>query len=576
MNVRHERLTAALQHDTFYNMLRRQTLFWLWGFVLALATTAWSFVVRVPAAESSNRQTEILADYTQYEWWLMRWSNNEVVCRVYTDHPDLPTENEVEVYCGKTLLAEWQATQPCIYAEMGGVDAQSCNGFYFFQVSSEPRQRTVLVDLPEPQIWVTLTNCESIGFENRCTRIPSLVFQAQEPLPNEYIRAINVSIGNETFSCPADVCEVPLRATGTQGIEVVFWADSSYGDSTPVYTAQVRVVDTGVGNFPGQSGWYVDVISERWLGGSTLTSCAQIWQTFPSIGEPPLWLANPNQPELLVSAEPYVYLAGRLIAVGVVDASACPAGGLLANGWANACGLEAALPAVQNWQNRFDAQIIAAAEQTGIPSQLLKNLFAQESQFWPGAVRDAQTQEFGLGRLTELGADTVLLWNPDFFQQFCPLILNATACSNGYTFFNAEEQALLRGALTLNVSADCPECPEGIDLSYIDFSIQLFAETLKANCQQVGQVVYNTTAKPPAEVMVYEDLWRFTLANYHAGAGCLTEAMLQTTQSGNSLTWANVAANLDPTCQTAITFVENITREPMDIPVLEADATPEP
>lgn len=571
-----ERLTSALRRDTFHFMLHKRMGLWMLGLALAFLATALGLIARVPAAESTNRQTEILVDYTQYEWWLMRWSNNELACRVYTDHPDLPTENEVEVYCGKTLLTQWQATQPCVYAEMGGVDAQSCTGFYFFQVSSEPRQRTVLIDLPEPQIWVNLTNCESIGFENRCARIPSLVFQAQEPLPNEHIRAINVTIGDETFSCPADVCEVPLRATGTQGVEVLFWADSSYGDSTAAYSAQVRVVDTGVGSFPGQSGWYVDVISERWLGGSTLTSCAQIWQTFPSIDEPPLWLANPDQPELLVSAEPYVYLAGRLIAVGAVDAAACPAGGLLANGWANACGLETALPAVQNWQNRFDAQIVDAATRSGVPSQLLKNLFAQESQFWPGAVRDAQTQEFGLGRLTELGADTVLLWNPDFFQQFCPLILNAAVCSNGYTFLSGEEQALLRGALTFNVSADCPECPEGIDLSYIDFSIQLFAETLKANCQQVGQVVYNTTAKAPADVIVYEDLWRFTLANYHAGAGCVTEAMLQTAQSSRSLTWANVAANLDPACQTAITFVENITREPVDIPVFKPDSPPEP
>jgi len=110
---------------------------------------------------------------------------------------------------------------------------------------------------------------------------------------------------------------------------------------------------------------------------------------------------------------------GRLIAYGLADASICPDGGLLPNGWASACGLETARESVDAWQNRFNAQIIAAAQEFNLPAQLLKNLFAQESQFWPGAVRDLKIQEFGMGHLTEQGADAVLLWNPDFFARAC-------------------------------------------------------------------------------------------------------------------------------------------------------------
>ena len=86
----------------------------------------------------------------------------------------------------------------------------------------------------------------------------------------------------------------------------------------------------------------------------------------------------------LATISPYVYLAGNLIRRGEVDALECPDAGLGENGAANACGLEKAIPEVETWQNRFDVTILEAAGETGIPARLMKNLFAHESQFWPG------------------------------------------------------------------------------------------------------------------------------------------------------------------------------------------------
>jgi len=229
---------------------------------------------------------------------------------------------------------------------------------------------------------------------------------------------------------------------------------------------------------------------------------------------------------------------------------------LEANGYANACGLEKARPMVDSWQNRFDAQIVTVAQDTGIPAQLLKNLFAQESQFWPGAFNNAE--EYGLGQLTEMGADTVLLWNTTFFNQFCPLVLNVEACNLGYAQLDEENQATLRGALAMQASSDCPDCPVGIDLNHAIFSIDLFAQTILANCQQVGQILSNARGAMPGSVASHEDLWRFTLANYHAGPGCFSNAIQAT--AGRPLTWDNVGPRLETECPGTQHYVENIAR----------------
>ena len=110
-----------------------------------------------------------------------------------------------------------------------------------------------------------------------------------------------------------------------------------------------------------------------------------------------------------------------MISQGLVDVSSCPDGGLLPNGYADACGLEKARPIVEEWQNQFDQRIIDVGKETGVPAQLMKNLFAQESQFWPGMFR--VPYEFGLGQITDQGTDAIFMWNPIFFQQFCPLML---------------------------------------------------------------------------------------------------------------------------------------------------------
>lgn len=538
------------------NRLKWIGLFLVFATVLIISTVA----VSIQASEDPKRSTEIIVPYTQYEWWLIRWTTNHPECQILTDHEGLPNGDDVFMYCGEDLYEEWYETETCPEAISIDGDTASCKGLYLHLISATPEEQIVQIDLPVAETWINLTGCTPIPPENRCETLPNLFIIGEEPLPNEHITQIQGTFNEIPFVCPpGDTCEIPLRPTPLEGVLVEFWADSSFGDSSAHYTAQVRVIDSGVATGSNMGGWYIDVMSHRWLGEQP-SSCAQAWDTFPPIGgEVPKWLSSPDLPELLASEEPYAYLAGRLIANQVVDTSECPGGGLEENGYANTCGLEIARPEVIIWQNQFDSEIFNTANQTGIPSQLIKNLFAQESQFWPGVYREAE--EYGFGQLTEKGADTVLLWNDSFYYQFCPLVLATETCSIGYAQIGEDNQNLLRGALAVGTNADCVECPAGIDLSHADFTIQVFAQTIKANCVQTGQIISNHTGQPPGSVSLYQDLWRYTLVNYHAGPGCLSDAINELRKSNQAINWGNVAGKLNTLCPGAVEYVDKVAIE---------------
>ena len=517
----------------------------------------------VRAANNTNgekvRQATIVVTYTRYEWWLLRWSDNQLLCHVYIDHEGWPTAEEVLTDCGGTIYSKWINTQPCSGLDQGHTLPTGCIGLYLFFIGSAPAEKEILVDLPPAQIYLTLSGCSPAPPENLCPIIPSLHFEGDEPLPNEQITTIHVKMDGVETACQGSSCDVQLHSTRLAGSNVEFWADSSFGDSSAIFIAMVRVIDSGVSASPTSGGWYVDIISTQWEG-NEIATCAQEWQAFPPVGGVPDWLSTPEDSAFLATEQPYAYLAGRLIAEGVVSASTCPSGGLLSNGYADNCGLELAMPKVIVWQNQFDDQIMQVANDTKVPAQLLKNLFAQESQFWPGVYR--QPKEFGLGQITDNGADALLLWNPSFFDQFCPLVLNQEQCSLGYLKLDAETQAIIRGALATSSDADCSNCEYGIDLTSIDPSINLVAHTMLADCEQVAQIVYNATGRIAGEVASYDELWKFTIADYHVGPGCLSYAMYTAWAARSTMDWEHVSTHLTEPCETVIPYVTQIIATP--------------
>ncbi len=502
-----------------------------------------------PAPPGPDRFAVTTVEYTKYFWWMIRWGENDIVCKIEIDHEGMPTPGDVYVDCGEEIYTKWVNQKPCTES-----DIRLCKGFYVVLVKSEPAQKQISTKLPAPTMQVTLENCQPVytSSTNICEFEPVLVLTGFEPLSGYEITGIEGTYDNQSFQCGSP-CRLKLPVTGEQIVTLQFWAYSSYGDSSEAFEAKVRVAVATAGD-PDRSYWYVDVLSSQWAG-APVASCVEAWGALPPIGGPPEWLSTPTQSETLGTEIPYTYLAAQLIRRGVVDAGTCPDNGILPNGNASPCGMEVARSAVVEWQNQFDSLILNVAKDTGVPAHLLKNLFAIESQFWPGKnLKD----DVGLGQLTENGADTTFLWNPSFFHQFCPLVMDSAKCGKGYLSLDEKEREYLRQSLISAVNAVCEDCPLGIDIDRARFSIGVFAHTLLANCGQAGQLVENIAGGMAGDSATYEDLWKFTLVNYNAGPGCLGDALTAAHGENKELTWENVASYLPPACQGAIEYVNEI------------------
>ena len=536
--------------------IKRGPLLLMLSLLLVLAGSAFASTSRGVAAPSNtppgpDRFSIVTVDYTKYFWWLIEWDQSDVFCKIEIDHEGLPTPGDIYIDCDENVYDTWVEQKPCTE-----LDTKLCKGFYAVLVGKEAAKKDISTKLAAPIVQVSLENCSPVytSSTNICETDPVLVLTGIEPLPGYTITGIEGLYENQPFKCGA-VCRLRLPATNEDGFTLQFWAYSSYGDSSETFSALVRTAQTNAGN-PDQSFWYVDVLSDQWAG-VPLASCVKDWGVLPPIGGPPAWLSTPTESETLGTDVPYSYLAANLIRKGAVDASYCADGGVLTDGVASACGMEAARTAVTGWQNQFDGLILNVAKNSGVPAHLLKNLFAIESQFWPGANTKS---DVGLGQLTEQGADTTFMWNPPFFYQFCPLVMDSGECKKGYLGLDDKQQEYVRLALISAVNADCEDCPLGIDTDRANFSISVFAQTLLANCGQAGQLVKNFTGGAAGKSATYEDLWKLTLVNYNAGPGCLGDALDATQIAKQDLTWENISTHFSPACQAAVGYVNDISK----------------
>lgn len=123
-----------------------------------------------------------------------------------------------------------------------------------------------------------------------------------------------------------------------------------------------------------------------------------------------------EQPATIATKNEYYWLAGKLIWYGLAKAN-CDGGYSGLDPMTKAaipCGMDGARSTVYEWQNGMDAEIIAAAREWNVPAALLKQLIADETQFWTWT---GVNGEHGMIQITDAGAMVVMhMYQPGYYQ----------------------------------------------------------------------------------------------------------------------------------------------------------------
>ncbi len=485
------------------------------------------------SAGDPGRRFPVSSTVMADRWVLARWENGQSVCQLYLKHSEArksPTPTEILDRCGQAVYQAWVGTVMCEDALKGNPSA--CKGLFLRYMGSQEALVQEYFEVPSASVKVEVANCLPWDW---CGERPLLKFSGEEPLKGYYITSVHARVGSQERSCDGNICSLRMPVTDTP-VQLEYWAVSSYGDDSPHQTLWLR------NRVPsGEVERFLLEVLDAGLGGK-MPAGAGRWGLFPALASPmaPL-IAQPGSAAELATAHSYLLLAGSLIRDGLVDASRCPGGGLLPNGSAAPCGQELGQAAVLEWQNRYDGQILSASQASQVPARLLKGIIARETQFWPVT---GSPYELGLGRITENGADLLLSWNVDYFLETCQPVYGQAGCSAGYSQLSAEQRKLVRGRALAAVGT-----PSEIDL---------VAATLSASSQQVAQMMFNVTGKALPAVTSLEDMWALSVANYHAGSGCIGGAMQTAASLKQSMAWDQVAQNLEPACQVAIDYVNQV------------------
>lgn len=501
-----------------------------WGVLLAISALL-ILGIEGSYAEDGNtnrfRMEEVQT--TQYIWELVSNQDGRIICQAIVNHPTRPSNEETIQICADDIFPASPTPVPEGTPQPTRVPFNLADFFRSVTwrfLATQELSRTIKVPLPEIIVNITVPPNQSAPYY--------AIIAAYEPVFGQRINSIAGVLNGVAFTCPSERCQVPIK--GDSNLE--FWATSSLGDDSK-HKQAVLIVSHKEN---------VSTLELASVVPATLfrDACGLAWGL--SQTNLPAWASFPVTPEELNTNKSYQYLAGKLLSTGIVSASECPGGGLMTSGAANTCGLNASTQAVIDWQNHYDVAIWEAGRSLGVPPRLIKTVIAQESQFWPGNARHIYN-EFGLGQISQSGADVALRWDNDLFSTICSGLVYD--CSKIYGRLSAWMQATMRGGLVRAVNAECPSCPRGIDEEVAYESIPIIARTLRSNCLQVNYLMGRYGTKPS-----YEDLWRFTLVSYHSGYQCLKEALDFTDINQQPDDWRYVSAYLG--CPGSLLYVEEV------------------
>ena len=270
------------------------------------------------------------------------------------------------------------------------------------------------------------------------------------------------------------------------------------------------------------------------------------------------WIYVPESADELYTEEDHFYLAGKLISNKVVDASACPAGGLTLNGYANACGIDVARPTTIIVQNMLNEPILQAYKDIGVPPILLKQLIRVESVFWPSKYDEIH---YGYGHIINIGMRSALEWNPNLAAKVCPNSAYGACASSIET---ADE-------ILASLIATCPTCKYGIDPVKANRSVDVLAEVVLGYCYQTTHLVYNATGWHSSWVVDYGTIWKLTLMDYNAGSECVYKTVAATFEKTQGpMSWSEISANVSgDLCLRGLNYANQVTAKVYDFSLKE-------
>jgi hypothetical protein len=406
-------------------------------------------------------------------------------------------------------------------------------------IQASSLQKNAQIEAP---IRVVSVNCPVWGY---CDQVPKLNFQLQERVGGYDSYNIQVVIGTTKENCEGETCLLEMPITDADGVRVEYYALTGVNNETRHQEFTMRNLKTD----STQGKYLFEILGEEWQ--DQAAPCAYTWMLYPSVEEEQTpWMTRVNNVDQLLTFKGYSLLAGKLIWYGFADASQCEDSGLLENKAASECGISAAMGEVTTHQNQYNQLIMGAAQQTNIPARILKGVVAQESQFWPDW---PELDETGFGMLSNMGMDMLLSWNPSFYLDVCSKYYGEVECGFGYSSLTTAQQEFLQ-----NVS---------LRRKATDQEFDLIAETLVAGCNQTAQIVDNYTDKEINEVTDYETLWRMTLGIYHAGSGCIGDALEDLVDGLSAdekldlfFKWKDLVKNLPEGCESAATYFDKVVR----------------
>ena len=267
------------------------------------------------------------------------------------------------------------------------------------------------------------------------------------------------------------------------------------------------------------------------------------------------WVYVPESADELYTEEKYYFLAGQLISHDVVDASSCPSNGLMLNGYANACGMEKAFPMVIAAQNMMNESILQAWEEVGVPPVLLKQLIANESQFWPSQYT---LYHYGFGHMTNIGMRNAIQWNPNLYTKVCPDSDNGTCVSSISTAYQ----------ILASLINTCDTCENGIDPNMASRSVDILAESLLGYCYQTERLIVNATGWHSSIATDYATIWKLTLMDYNAGSQCVYDTLVSTFKATQGpMNWSDISAYASgEMCVRGVYYANKITAKVFDFP----------